>query len=209
VPRNRKAETPDAPPRRIRADARQNRARILETADAVFAAEGPAASTEEVARKAGVAIGTVFRHFPTKAALVEAVFVDRLGRLAVHARELARAGEPGPAFFGFFSTWAELSATKHSFADALASEGVDVRAAVERGPYPGVRAELTAAVETLLTRAQSAGAVRGDIGMAELNALLIGVARAVEQVRDAPAAQERVLRAILDGLRCPPGRHPE
>ncbi|WP_243741021.1 TetR/AcrR family transcriptional regulator [Streptomyces sp. 8K308] len=187
----------------LRADARQNRARILESAETVFDAQGPSASTEEIARKAGVAIGTVFRHFPTKAALVEAVFVGRLARLATHAEKLAESEEAGVAFFDFFTTWAELSAAKHSFADALADEGVDVRAAAERGPYPAVRRELAAAVETLLTRAQAAGAVRADIGMPELNALLIGVARAVEQVRDAPAVRRRLLGAILDGLRRP------
>ncbi|MEU6640964.1 helix-turn-helix domain-containing protein [Saccharomonospora sp. NPDC046836] len=185
----------------IRADARRNRARILETAEAVFAAHGPAASTEEIARKAGVAIGTVFRHFPTKAELVEAVFVDRLSQLAASARQLAESDDAGAAFFDFFTTWAELSALKQSFADALANDGVDIQAAAERGAYPAVRTELAAAVETLLTRAQAAGAVRSDIGMRELNALLISVARAVEQVRDDPDVQRRLLCTILDGLR--------
>jgi AcrR family transcriptional regulator len=75
----------------LRADARRNQARVLETAEAVFAAKGTAASTEEIARQAGVGIGTVFRHFPTKEALLEAVFVGRLRRLADEVDALAAA----------------------------------------------------------------------------------------------------------------------
>lgn len=193
-------------PRPLRADARRNRARILGAADAVFAAKGPSASTEEIARRANVAIGTVFRHFPTKAALVEAVFIGRLEQLAEAAEGLAGADDAGTAFFDFFRRWAELSAVKHAFADALASEGVDVDAPAREGAYPRVRQRLLGAVETLLTSAQGAGAVRGDIGIAELNALLIGTARAAEHAGAAPDVHARVLAIVLDGLRPPERR---
>ncbi|MGW0478050.1 TetR/AcrR family transcriptional regulator [Nonomuraea sp. NPDC003214] len=185
----------------LRADASQNRARILQAADAVFAAKGPSAPTEEIAKRAGVAIGTVFRHFPTKEALVEAVFVDRLRGLAARAGELATADDPGAAFFAFFAEWAELSAAKHTFADALANDGVDVAAAARQGDYPRVREELLKAVGTLLVRAQEAGAVRRDIAVPELNALLIGAARAAEHTRHDPAVHARTLAVVLDGLR--------
>lgn len=187
--------------RPLRADARRNQARILAAADEVFAAHGPSTSTEQIARRAEVAIGTVFRHFPTKAALVEAVFIDRLRRLTVTAAQLSADPDPGAAFFAFVTRWAELSAVKHAFADALASEGVDVAAAAGAGEYGRVRAELTAAVRTLLERAQDAGAVRADVGTAELDALLIGAARAVEHTAGDAGVRRRTLAIILDGLR--------
>uniref|UniRef100_UPI000E348E2F TetR/AcrR family transcriptional regulator n=1 Tax=Jiangella endophytica TaxID=1623398 RepID=UPI000E348E2F len=187
--------------RPLRADARRNQARILEAADEVFAAHGPATSTEQIARRAEVAIGTVFRHFPTKAALVEAVFIDRLRRLTATAAELSAGPDPGAAFFTFVTRWAELSAVKHAFADALARDGVDVAGAAAAGEYVRVRAELTAAVGALLERAQGAGAVRADVGTAELDALLIGAARAVEHTAGHPGVRRRTLTIILDGLR--------
>src|SRR5271168_4009590 len=94
-----------------RVDARANRSRILDVAEEVFGAGGESASTEEVARLAGVGIGTVFRHFPTKAALLEAVLVRRFDRLREQAEALLNAVDPGAAFLGFFG---------HLVADAAA-----------------------------------------------------------------------------------------
>src|SRR5262245_60355099 len=89
--------------RALRADARRNRQRVLEVAFAVFAAEGLAVPVHEIARRAGLGTGTVSRHFPTKEALFQAVFLDRVERLADRARMLAEAGDPGAAFVEFFS----------------------------------------------------------------------------------------------------------
>jgi len=183
----------------VRADARRNRARILEAADAIFAARGPSASTEDVARQARVAIGTVFRHFPTKQALIEAVLVDRLRGLVGEGVILGASADPGLAFFTFFADWVELSATKHAFADALAEAGIDVGAA--ETTHGQLMRELLAVVETLLTRAQAAGAVRDDLQMPELRAILIGSSRAAEYAgHDAPV-RARTLAVIADGLR--------
>ena len=107
-------------PRPVRADAQRNRARLLDAAERVFALHGVAASTEEIARQAGVGIGTVFRHFPTKEALLEAVFRRRLQQLATHADALANAPDPGAAFFGFVSHVVELAVTQRAQIDALA-----------------------------------------------------------------------------------------
>jgi AcrR family transcriptional regulator len=188
-------------PRPRRADARRNAEAILIAADAVFAVKGPSASTEEIAHQADVAIGTVFRHFPTKAALVEAVFVGRLQQLSDTAQALAADEDPGHAFFEFFGHWAELSAVKLTFADALSADGVDVDASAARGAYPRVRSELMSAVETLLARGQAAGALRDDIGIAEVNAILIGAARAAEHTGEDPAVRARTMRIVVDGLR--------
>jgi AcrR family transcriptional regulator len=185
----------------LRADARRNRARVLEAADAVFASKGPSASTEEVAERAGVAIGTVFRHFPTKQALLEAVIIDRLGRLTHEAAARADADDPGAAFFAFFAHWVELAATKHALADALANADVNVKAVESR--HARVVDDLHRAVDTLLTRAQRAGAVRDDIRLRELIILLIGASRAAEHAAQDTALHARTLAVVFDGLRPP------
>src|SRR2546421_2636581 len=102
-----------------RVDARTNRARILDVAEEVFGKGGESASTEEVARLAGVGIATVFRHFPTKAALLEAVLVRRFDRLREQAETLLEATDPGRAFFDFFGHLVADAATKIAIAEAL------------------------------------------------------------------------------------------
>jgi AcrR family transcriptional regulator len=186
--------------RPLRADARRNRARVLAAAEEVFGAQGTGASTEEIARRAGVGIGTVFRHFPTKEALLEAVFLGRLRRLADEAHGLAGADDPGAAFLDFFHRVVDHAATKNAFADALAEAGVDVMHTSSQ-----VGQDLQRALAVLLERAQAAGAVRADVGVPELRALLVGASRAVEQAADDPAVRARTVRVMLDGLRPPAG----
>ncbi|WP_197938768.1 TetR/AcrR family transcriptional regulator [Phytohabitans flavus] len=175
--------------RPLRADARRNRARVLDAADEIFATKGVGASTEEVAKRAGVGVGTVFRHFPTKEALLEAVLVARFGRLAEEARGLVGADDAGAAFFGFLAAVVDQSASKNAFAGALAQAGVDVEAALGRAG-----AELWEALGVLLTRAQAAGAVRPDAQVDQVVAVLVGASRAADY---APSA----VPLILDGLR--------
>jgi len=185
----------------LRADARRNRARVLEAADEVFASKGVSASTEEIARHARVGIGTVFRHFPTKEALLEAVLVERFGRLAEEARGLAGAEQPGPAFFDFLDRIVNQSATKNAFTDALSQAGINVENAVAE-----VGRELWSALNTLLTRAQQAGAVRDDVHTGELIALIVGASRAAEYASRDPNLQARAVAVIFDGLRPGPPR---
>jgi AcrR family transcriptional regulator len=183
----------------LRADARRNRARVLVAAEAVFADKGPSASTEEVARRAGVAIGTVFRHFPTKEDLIQAVFADRVQRLVDEADALSTLDDPGAAFFAFFTHLTELSVMKYAFADALATAGVDVNA-VGRS-HPQVVEQLHGAIQTLLTRAQRAGAVRADVHLPEVLTVMVGTSRAAEHARDDRELLARVLEIVFDGLR--------
>jgi AcrR family transcriptional regulator len=187
--------------RPLRADAQKNRARVLAAAEAVFAAQGVTASTEEVAREAGVGIGTVFRHFPTKEALLEAVIVCRLQRFADEARALSAdsSADPGESFFALVRRSADQSAAKNAIAAALADAGVDL--SVETGP---MMAEMRSSLDILLTRAQSAGAVRDDVGINEVIALLIGAARAAASTSGDQAVLARTVEIICDGLR-PPG----
>ncbi|NYI04542.1 TetR/AcrR family transcriptional regulator [Allostreptomyces psammosilenae] len=197
------APVPATPAERpLRADARRNRARLLEVAEGVFATQGTSASTEEIARQAGVGIGTVFRHFPTKEALLEAVFVGRLRRLAEEARALAETTDPRGAFFVFFTRVVDQAATKNAFADALTEAGVDPRDAASE-----VGRELRDALGTLLAGAQRAGSVRADVGVPELIGLLIGTSRATEQAGDGEV-RAGILRVVLDGLRPDPAARP-
>jgi AcrR family transcriptional regulator len=181
--------------RPLRADARRNRAALLAAAEEVFASRGVSASTEEVARAAGVGIGTLFRHFPTKEALLEAVFQARMGQLAEQAEALGDAGDPGAAFFDFFRAVVENSGRKTAVTDALIEAGVDVHSSVaaERG-------RLSQALGVLLTRAQQARAVRPDVTLHDLFSLLVGASRAVEHAADA-ATRARLVTIMLDGLR--------
>jgi AcrR family transcriptional regulator len=179
----------------VRADARDNRDRILVAAESVFGAGGDAASTEEVARLAGVGIATVFRHFPTKAHLLEEVLVGRLRRLRDQARTLATDADPGPAFYGFFSALVADAAGKIAIATALSDAGGDAPAA-EQASH-----ELRAAVGRLLERAKAAGAVRPDAELPEVYALLIGASRAAAHAALPDDVRDRMLAIVFAGLR--------
>jgi AcrR family transcriptional regulator len=176
-----------------RADAQRNRARVLAAAERVFAKRGTAASTEEVARAAGVGVGTVFRHFPSKEELLRALIVERLARVAADAREHTASSDAGAAFFDFFAAVVRGSATKLELVDALAELGVHPNEAVAP-----VAEEVTGAVAALLEQAQRAGAVRRDVGVGDVIALLAGASQARRY-----AVEDRPLAVILDGLRAP------
>lgn len=190
------ADPTDSKP--LRADARRNRARVLEAAESVFAAKGTGAPTEEVARAAGVGIGTVFRHFPTKEALLEAVLVARLQRFADEAEAVAAAdsADPGGAFFAFLTSWIEMSSAKNAYFEALTAAGVTLPVAKS-----GIGARLVEALAVLLSRAQDAGAVRKDLVAGELITVIIGVARAAEYAGPDARLRDRVVEILFDGLR--------
>jgi AcrR family transcriptional regulator len=178
-----------------RADARANRDRILDVAEEVFGKGGESASTEEVARLAGVGAGTVFRHFPTKAALLEAVLVRRLDRLREQAESLLDAADPGQALRGLFGHLAAHAAAKIAITEALldAGGGRDDEAARASD-------RLHQAVGALLDRAQQAGAVRDDAELPEVYALLVGFARAAARANLDEDAKARLLAIVFDGL---------
>jgi AcrR family transcriptional regulator len=185
-----------SPPANLRADARRNRARVLEAAEAVFAAKGTGASTEEVAKAAGVGVGTVFRHFPTKQSLLEAVFLEHLRAVGDQGRALSESRPPGEAFYDFFTLVVNQASTKNALADALESTGVDPMATASDSAH-----QLGVLFEQMLRDGQRAGAVRDDIGVAEIKTLLIGLARAAESPVADPEAGSGALSVVLDGLR--------
>jgi len=185
-----------------RADARENRRRILEAAEEVFGHGGADASTEEVAELARVGIATVFRHFPTKAALLEEVLLRRFARLRDHAASLADTDDAGEAFESLFRYVVADAPGKIAIGEAMVAVG----AAHERASE--VAEQYRAQVATLLRRAQKSGAIRKDVGVQEVQALLVGTARAGVLMQLDEAVRDRLVRVALDGLRTSSGRRP-
>ncbi|MFE9425509.1 TetR/AcrR family transcriptional regulator [Kitasatospora sp. NPDC006697] len=188
----------DGQNRPLRADAARNRARLLDVAATVFAERGVGVTTEEIARAAGVGVGTLFRHFPTKEALLAAVLARRMEQVVARGGELAERAEPAEAFFGTYRLIVEQSAGKEEFSRALTAAGVDVHQALG-----ATSAAVRALLERLLAGAQRAGAVRTGLDLTDLVALLLGTASAMDQLGPDPAARERVLQVVFDGLRPP------
>jgi AcrR family transcriptional regulator len=178
--------------RPLRADAARNRARVLEVAYETFAAEGLSVPIDEIARRAGVGPGTVYRHFPTKEALFEAVISDRVCTIVATAKALLDA-DPGTALFAFIKEMVRASAADHGMVDALAGYGMDIDAAA-----PGAEAAFLGLLADLLAGAQRAGTARADVGIAEMKALLL-VCKATQQYGDGVA--DRVADVVIDGLR--------
>jgi AcrR family transcriptional regulator len=177
----------------LRADARRNRAKLLEAAERVLTERGPGASTDEIAKAAGVGIGTLFRHFPTKEALIEGVLAARMRRMTDEATRLAATNDGLEVFLRHAVEQAEV---KNALAGHLTAAGVDPAAAID-----GVRDDLLSALGTLLRNAQLSGAVRQDLQVADLIGLLAGASRAVEYAGSDPSARNRILAVIVDGLR--------
>lgn len=179
--------------RPLRADALRNRARILEAAESVFATEGIEVPVDLIAEKAGVGVGTLYRHFPTKEKLCEAILLERLVALTADARALADAEDPVAAFFGFLEHVVEEATAKRDLLVAVMGAGVafDVAAAE-------VKDDLRAAVDVLLERAKAAGAVRPDVTAAAVMALVGATCQAA--AHDAAPSRD-LLVIVCDGLR--------
>jgi AcrR family transcriptional regulator len=189
----------EAENRPLRADARRNRDRLLHIARQAFAAEGLSVSLDDIARRAGVGAGTLYRHFPTKEALFEAVVHERLRALVDQARALGDADDPGAALFEILDRVVADAAAKSDLVDALAGAGIEVRTTVA-----ATAADLRREVGGLLARAQAAGTVRGDIDTADLMAVLGGLLLALRHPANKGADPRRALAILLDGLRAAP-----
>jgi AcrR family transcriptional regulator len=169
----------------LRADARRNLERVLDAAAEVFAASGPDASIDEIARLAGVGHGTVFRRFPTKDDLMYAVVERHVAQMRALAEEAVASDDPGQAFFDFVRSVAELATT---------TPGLH-RCVVHCGGKPGA-AELERLNERIISRAQRAGTLRKDLKPADVQLLIRSALIA------APAGEwRRYLGVVLDGLR--------
>ncbi len=181
--------------RALRADAQRNRDKLLDAAVRAFSSEGPEVTLEAIAKDAGVGIGTLYRHFPTREALVEAAYRNELARLCDGVPDLLRAEPPDRATRIWMDRFVSYMTTKHGMADAL-------RAVIASGgnPFAESRDRLLTAITTLLEAGVAAGTVRPDIQPSDVLASLSGVSLVtVDPAR--PDQARRILDLLMDGLR--------
>jgi AcrR family transcriptional regulator len=175
-----------------RADARRNYDKLIVAGREAFTESDSAASLEDIARRAGVGIGTLYRHFPTRTDLIEAVYVEEVGALCRSADDLSDA-PPWDALVGWLHRFIGYVATKHALAEelfAVADRDSEV--------FKSCRGAFYAAGEPLLRRAQEAGAVRPDVSIDDVVKMVGGIAKI--QGTD-PETVDRILSVALDGLR--------
>jgi AcrR family transcriptional regulator len=178
-----------------RADARRNYEKVLAAAREAFAEGGESTSLEEIARRAGVGIGTLYRNFPNRQALIEALYVNEVEDVSRTATELEGA-DPWDAL----NSWLERLIAYMGTKQALAAELLNY---LDRDAplFQDCRASLFAAGEPLLKRAQEAGAVRGDVEFSEVMHMVMGIGKV--PLAD-PVQRDHILRIALDGLRYRP-----
>jgi len=190
--------TPDRPAEQLRADARQNRARLLAAATEAFAERGADAPLDDVARRAGVGIGTLYRHFPTRLDLQAAVFRSQVEAVCGEADAFLSSPVPEKAFAGWLHALAAYLASKRGLSQAL-MDGLGRDSELMRSCSIAMRD----ATERLLRHAQQAGVVRPDVEAMDVMRLVHGVVLSAEK---APDQLDRLLGFTLDGLsRAAPG----
>jgi AcrR family transcriptional regulator len=182
--------------RPLRADARRNRERVIAAARQVFGERGREAQMDDVARAAEVGVGTVYRHFPTKEALLEALAVDAFDRIRAIAREnLAHVEDPWEAFTQTLWQGAEILAADRALSEVLAEVP---------GPVPiGIDAqrELNETMAELVRRAKEAGALRPDTVLDDVPMVMCGIGAATRKSHMCPGAWRRHMTIVIDGLR--------
>ncbi|WP_434595576.1 TetR/AcrR family transcriptional regulator [Streptomyces sp. A5-4] len=182
--------------RPMRADARRNYERLLAEARRAFAEHGTDASLEDVARRAGVGIGTLYRHFPNRHALMSAVFQGAVDELLAHSRALADSEAPCTALVTWLRDIITHAGEYQGLARELMSASRDDSSALAR-----CSTSMREAGERLLVRAQESGVVRPDVSIGDLMQLTNAIALAAEQAPDDPELADRLLTLTLKGLR--------
>lgn len=180
-----------------RADARRNREKVVASAAAAFAESGLEAQVEDIARRAGVGVGTVYRHFPTKEALVEALAAEHFERLAdIAEAALEEQGAPWDVFTAAIWRSANAAAGDVAWCELIGAHPSTMRAAAHG------QARLAAAMSDLIARAQADGAMRGDATVEDVRTMMCGFGHvAAAQRAGAGLDWERYLEIALDGLR--------
>jgi AcrR family transcriptional regulator len=186
--------------RRMRADALRNREQLLAVAVAAFSKEGPEVTLESIAKEAGVGIGTLYRHFPTREALVDAAYRSELARLCDAVPELLATMPADTALRTWMDQFIEYSTTKRGMSDALR-----MVIALGGNPFAESRSRLLAAVSALLAAGAADGGLRADLDPADLLTSLSGISLAAGDPGQRAQAG-RLLDLLMDGLRYGAGR---
>lgn len=184
---------PSGTTRAPRTDSVRNRDKLLAVARAAFTAAAGPVSLEGVAREAGVGIGTLYRHFPTREDLVEAVYATQLDEVTASAATLLRELPPDAALRAWMGNYAAFFTTKRGMIDTLRAGW-----ATGRITTPNTRERLTAAIATLLSAGAETGSLRTDINPDDLTLMLLGICTAAA---DAPDQVTRLLDLVMDALR--------
>jgi AcrR family transcriptional regulator len=180
-----------AVPRPLRADARRNREAILKAARKVFARDGAGAQMDDVARRAGVGVGTVYRHFPTKEALLDALVADRVTQLAAFLAEALEDEDPFRGLRNALGRGAELASRDRATTELFTRRGPQVAGA----PFD----DMLGRTEELVRRAREAGQVRADLRGTDIGVLMCGVVHSMHKTSD-PEGWRRLLQIALDGM---------
>ena len=192
-------QLPPRPAEQLRADARQNHARLIAAATTAFAERGADAPLEDIARRAGVGIGTLYRHFPTRTDLQAAVFRSQVSAVCGQGDALlAEQTPPGEAFAAWMRNLAGYLVTKRGLSHALI-EAVGIESELISSCWMAMRQT----TERLLANAQEAGVIRPDVDATDVMRLVHGVTVSTEK---APERSEMLLSVMLDGLRATPDR---
>jgi AcrR family transcriptional regulator len=189
--------TPD-PPRVQRADAQRNYERILDVARTVVAEQGTQASLREIARRAEVGLGTLYRHFPTRDALLETLLRNGFDRLATRAAALDGTHPPDQALMAWLRDFTAGSTTYHGLAASMMATLGD-----ESSPLHASCLAMREAATRLLERAQDSGHIRPDIDGTDLFALVSAVGWIADQAPSIAARREHLFSLVMDGLRTP------
>jgi len=205
--------------RHLRADAKLNRRHILEAAEEIFAKDGVSVPVDAIAERAGVGVGTLYRHFPTKEALFESVVVSRIDKLveAATAADTDQQEDTAPledtapqkdtddeddeddvteAFFSFLLRIADQAILKRDLLDALGASGIDFKSRCADRVQ-----ELKGALDSLRQRAVDCGGIRDDVNIEQIMALVIGACQGVGRSEEKPQEPRQLVAIICDGLR--------
>jgi AcrR family transcriptional regulator len=184
-----------------RADARRNRAAVVKAARAIFARDGTGAQMDDVARRAKVGVGTVYRHFPTKEALLAALAEDRFEQIAGYAAQALDVEDPWEAFAGCLRNCAEMNASDRALSQMLMERPDAMRKAAL------AREDMQRDMAILIERAQAAGALRADFRTEDVGLVMCGISSVGAKGWEG-TSWERMLTLVLDGLRAEAARTP-
>jgi len=191
---------PGAPAERpLRADAQRNRENLVAVARAAYAAADGTVALESIAREAGVGIGTLYRHFPTRESLVEAVYAAELDDVTTSAPALLEESPPDVALRAWLDNYAKFTATKRGMIDTLRAGWASGRITT-----PTTRERITAAIGAILTAGAEAGSLRGDVEPDDVTALVLGAFLSTAATDNTPEQTGRLLDLVVDAVRPKP-----